>query len=184
MDHHMDLRNLRDPDSLCCLSLLFAGGGIAGWIYEMLFYRINDGMFVERGQGLGPWLPIYGFGSVLICLLASRFEKSKSAVFLVSAAVSGILEFLTGWVLFHFFDGLRLWDYNTEIWNWGNIGGYVCLRSVLLFAFAGVFLTYICVPMISRISCKIPKTLFYLIGFVPGALFIIDILGGYILRLW
>ena len=154
MDHHMDLRNLRDPDSLCCLSLLFAGGGIAGWIYEMLFYRINDGMFVERGQGLGPWLPIYGFGSVLICLLASRFEKSKSAVFLVSAAVSGI------------------------------IGGYVCLRSVLLFAFAGVFLTYICVPMISRISCKIPKTLFYLIGFVPGALFIIDILGGYILRLW
>ena len=110
MDHHMDLRNLRDPDSLCCLSLLFAGGGIAGWIYEMLFYRINDGMFVERGQGLGPWLPIYGFGSVLICLLASRFEKSKSAVFLVSAAVSGILEFLTGWVLFHFFDGLRLWD--------------------------------------------------------------------------
>ena len=102
----------------------------------------------------------------------------------MSAAVSGILEFLTGWVLFHFFDGLRLWDYNTEIWNWGNIGGYVCLRSVLLFAFAGVFLTYICVPVIRRISCKIPKTLFYLIGFVPGALFIIDILGGYILRLW
>ena len=102
----------------------------------------------------------------------------------MSALVSGVVEYLTGWVLYTFFDGLRLWDYNTEIWNWGNIGGYVCLRSVLLFAFAGVFLTYICVPMISRISCKIPKTLFYLIGFVPGALFIIDILGGYILRLW
>ena len=50
----MDLRDLRDIDNLCCLALLFAGGGIVGWIYEMLFYRINDGMFVQRGQGLGP----------------------------------------------------------------------------------------------------------------------------------
>ena len=47
----MDLRDLRDIDNLCCLALLFAGGGIVGWIYEMLFYRINDGMFVQRGQG-------------------------------------------------------------------------------------------------------------------------------------
>ena len=132
----MDLRDLRDIDNLCCLALLFAGGGIVGWIYEMLFYRINDGMFVQRGQGLGPWLPIYGFGSVFICLLAVRFEKSKIAVFLVSALVSGVVEYLTGWVFYTFFDGLRLWDYNTEIWNWGNINGYICLRSILLFAFA------------------------------------------------
>lgn len=184
MDHHMYLRNLRDPDSLCCLSLLFAGGGIAGWIYEMLFYRINDGMFVERGQGLGPWLPIYGFGSVLICLLASRFEKSKTAVFLVSAAVSGILEFLTGWVLFHFFDGLRLWDYNTEIWNWGNINGYICLRSILLFAFAGVFLIYAALPMIGRLQERIPEKAFRAICLIPAVLFLIDIAGGYILRIW
>ncbi len=180
----MDLRNLRDLDNICCLSLLFAGGGIAGWIYEMIFYRINDGMFVQRGQGLGPWLPIYGFGSVFICLLAARFQKSKAAVFLVSAAVSGILEYLTGWVLFHFFDGLRLWDYNTEIWNWGNINGYICLRSILLFAFAGMFLIYIAVPAIRRLSRMVPKHVFYLIGFTPGILFIIDILGGYIFRIW
>ena len=184
MDHHMDLRNLRDPDSLCCLSLLFAGGGIAGWIYEMLFYRINDGMFVERGQGLGPWLPIYGFGSVLICLLASRFEKSKTAVFLVSAAVSGILEFLTGWVLFHFFDGLRLWDYNTEIWNWGNINGYICLRSILLFAFSGVFLIYVAVPMIGKLKELLAEKVFRVICIGPAVLFLIDILGGYIPHIW
>ena len=180
----MDLNNIRDINNLCCLSLLFAGGGIAGWIYEMFFYRINDGMFVQRGQGLGPWLPIYGFGSVFICLLAMRFQKSPAAVFLVSAAVSGILEFLTGWVLFHCFGGLRLWDYNTEIWNWGNIGGYICLRSILLFAFAGVFLVYIAVPSVQKLAGMIPGPLFHLIGFVPGVLFLIDIAGGYILRIW
>ena len=81
MNDYMDLRDLRDIDNLCCLGLLFVGGGIAGWIYEMLFYRINDGMFVERGQGIGPWLPIYAFGSVFICLIAVHFQRSKAAVF-------------------------------------------------------------------------------------------------------
>ncbi len=181
---YMDLRDLRDIDNLCCLALLFAGGGIVGWIYEMLFYRINDGMFVQRGQGLGPWLPIYGFGSVFICLLAVRFEKSKIAVFLVSALVSGVLEYATGWVLYNLFGGLRWWDYNTEIWNWGNINGYICLRSILLFAFAGVFLIYIAIPAIEWMADRIPVKAFRVISFVPAVLFLIDIVGGYILHVW
>ena len=184
MNDYMDLRDLRDIDNLCCLGLLFVGGGIAGWIYEMLFYRINDGMFVERGQGIGPWLPIYAFGSVFICLIAVHFQRSKAAVFLVSALVSGVLEYATGWVLYTFLDGLRLWDYNTEIWNWGNIGGYICLRSILLFAFAGVFLIYIAIPAIEWMADRIPVKAFRVISFVPAVLFLIDIVGGYILHVW
>ena len=152
----MDLRDLRDIDNLCCLGLLFVGGGIAGWIYEMLFYRINDGMFVERGQGLGPWLPIYGAGGALA----------------------------TGWVFYTFFNGLRLWDYNTEIWNWGNINGYICLRSILLFAFGGLFLVYIAVPLIRALSSMVPKTLFRVISLLLPVLFLIDIVGGYVLKIW
>ena len=64
MDTYMDLLNIRDIDNICCLCMIFVGGGIVGWIYEMLFYRINDGEFVHRGQGILPWLPIYAFGSV------------------------------------------------------------------------------------------------------------------------
>ena len=143
----MDLRDLREIDNLCCLALLFAGGGIVGWIYEMLFYRINDGMFVQRGQGLGPWLPIYGFGSVFICLLAVRFEKSKIAVFLVSALVSGVLEYATGWVLYNLLGGLRI-------------------------------------PAIEWMADRIPVKAFRVISFVPAVLFLIDIVGGYILHVW
>ena len=180
----LDLKDLRKGDTICCLALIFTIFGIVGWIYEMLFYRINDGMFVERGQGLGPWLPIYGFGAVFICLFAIRFRKSMPAVFLMSALVSGVVEYLTGWVLYTFFDGLRLWDYNTEIWNWGNINGYICLRSILLFAFAGVFLIYAALPMIERLQERIPEKVFRAICLIPAVLFLIDIAGGYILRIW
>lgn len=180
----LDLKDLRNRDTICCLALIFWVFGIVGWVYEMLFYRINDGMFVQRGQGLGPWLPIYGFGAVFIFLFAVRFRKSMPAVFLMSALVSGVVEYLTGWVIYTFFDGLRLWDYNTEIWNWGNINGYICLRSILLFAFAGVFLIYIAVPMIGRLQERIPEKAFRAICLIPAVLFLIDIAGGYILHFW
>ena len=178
------IRDLRKIDTICYLALIFWVFGIVGWVYEMLFYRLNDGMFVERGQGFGPWLPIYGFGSVFICLFAMRFRKSMPAVFLMSALVSGVVEYLTGWVFYTFFDGLRLWDYNTEIWNWGNINGYICLRSILLFAFSGVFLIYVAVPMIGKLKELLAEKVFRLICIGPAVLFIIDILGGYILHIW
>jgi uncharacterized membrane protein len=183
----MEVQSIRDLskfDTICYLALIFWVFGIVGWVYEMLFYRLNDGMFVERGQGFGPWLPIYGFGAVFICLFAMRFRKSMPAVFLMSALVSGVVEYLTGWVFYTFFDGLRLWDYNTEIWNWGNINGYICLRSILLFAFSGVFLIYIAVPMIGKLKELLAEKVFRVICIGPAVLFIIDILGGYILHIW
>ena len=165
------IRDLRKFDTICYLALIFWVFGIVGWVYEMLFYRLNDGMFVERGQGFGPWLPIYGFGAVFICLFAMRFRKSIPAVFLMSALVSGVVEYLTGWVFYTFFDGLRLWDYNTEIWNWGNINGYICLRSILLFAFSGVFLIYIAVPMIGKLKELLAEKVFRVICIGPAVLF-------------
>lgn len=184
MDTYMDLLKIRDIDNICCLCMIFVGGGIVGWIYEMLFYRINDGEFVHRGQGILPWLPIYAFGSVFICLLGICFQNSKFAVFLVSAVVSAIVEYAVGWYLYTFHNGLRLWDYNTEIWNWGNINGYICLRSILLFAFAGVFLIYAALPMIGRLQERIPEKAFRAICLIPAVLFLVDIAGGYILRIW
>ena len=178
------IRDLRKFDTICYLALIFWVFGIVGWVYEMLFYRLNDGMFVERGQGFGPWLPIYGFGAVFICLFAMRFRKSMPAVFLMSALVSGVVEYLTGWVFYTFFDGLRLWDYNTEIWNWGNINGYICLRSILLFAFSGVFLIYVAVPMIGKLKELLAEKVFRVICIGPAVLFLIDILGGYIPHIW
>ena len=102
----------------------------------------------------------------------------------MSALVSGVLEYATGWVLYTFLDGLRLWDYNTEIWNWGNIGGYICLRSILLFAFGGLFLVYIAVPLIRGLSRMLPTTLFRVVSLLLPVLFLIDIVGGYLLKIW
>ena len=162
-------------EKLEILLLLIVCSGIFGFIYEMLFYRVDLGYFVKRGTTYGPWIPIYGFGGLFIVLISYRHRKKPLLVFVLSTLISGILEFSTGYVLYHIFN-LRLWDYNTEIWNWGNIGGYICFRSVMFFGLSGLFLIYILIPIVKIIANKINNKLFSIISVIPAILFFIDII--------
>ena len=170
----------KQTDLAVCL--VFVISGITGWIYEELFYRINDGCFSWRGHGAGPWLPIYAFGMLILLFATAPVKDSKWKVVLLCAVISGGFEFLVGWALYRFHDGLRLWDYNTEIWNWGNIGGFVCFRSVLIFAAAAPLLIYTLVPLIGKLAKKLPDAVFTLIAVVPFVLFVIDIVSGYLIK--
>ena len=162
--------------------LVFVIAGISGWIYEELFYRLNDGFFSRRGHGFGPWLPIYAFGTVILLLVTAPVKDSKGKSVLLCGLVSGAFEFVAGWAIYHLCGGLRLWDYNTERWNWGNIGGFVCFRSVLVFAVAAPLLIYTLVPLIGKLAKKLPDRVYTLIAFVPFAVFVIDIIQGYLIK--
>ncbi len=161
------------------LLMIFTIGGIFGFVYEELFYRVDLGYFVKRGTTIGPWIPIYGFGALLIAAVTYRVKKIPAAVFAISALVTGALELVTGFVLDSCF-GKRLWDYNTEIWNFGNIGGYVCLRSVLFFGVSALLLQYIIHPYLDKFAAKCPLKVLTVVTVIPSGLFLLDItLAGY-----
>ena len=170
------VEKLMNRNVIYFIMLIFLFGGVVGFIYEVLFYRIDMGYFMKRGTTMGPWIPIYGFGSVFILLTTEKVKSRPLAVFAVAAAISGILEFVTGYILFHYAGGLRLWDYNVEIWNWFNIGGYVCLRSVLVFGAAGVMLQYAARPVFHRIVYEAEAKNVRNLLLILFALFVIDIL--------
>lgn len=167
-------RNMRER-RIQMLLILFVFGGVFGFLYEEIFYRIDLGYFVKRGTTFGPWIPIYGFGSVFIAMATHRMKDRPLGVFLASGAIAGVLEFVTGYVAYHAFH-VRLWDYNTEIWNWLNIGGYVCLRSVLFFAVAGLVLRYVVQPFFEQLIEGWSKKKAYLVAGIPAAMFAGDIL--------
>lgn len=173
---------LTTKQAALAVALIFVIAGITGWVYEELFYRINDGFFSWRGHGMGPWLPIYAFGMVILLFATAPVKDSLWKVVLLCAVISGAFEGLVGWALYHFCGGLRLWDYNTELWNWGNIGGFVCFRSVLVFAAAAPLLIRTLVPLIARLAKKLPAWLYALITAVPFALFVLDIVQGYLIK--
>lgn len=161
------------------LLLIFVVGGIFGFVYEEIFYYIDLGYLVKRGSTFGPWIPIYGFGAVFIALTTERLRGRPWLVLLVSGIVCGVLEYATGFVLDHAFHS-RPWNYDVEIWNWGNLGGYVCARSVLFFAVSGLFLQYVIRPLLERYAGRVkPRTLAFT-SLLPAALCVMDIAASLI----
>lgn len=148
--------------------LIFVIGGFFGFIYEYIFYYFNGGMktFYWRGGNFLPWINIYGIGSIMIYLLTYNYRKEPLKVFLMSVLSTGILEFLSGLGIYIIFDGLRYWDYNTEILNFGNIGGFICFRSVLFFGTSAMFLMYAVVPFCFYLAKKVRKEKFITISYI------------------
>lgn len=158
------------------LILIMVISGFLGFVYEEIFYKIDLGYFVKRGSTYGPWIPIYAFGGLLITLMSYRFRKNPLIIFIINCIITGLLEYATGYVLYEFFN-IRLWDYNTEIWNWGNVNGYICFRSILFFGISSLFLIYTIIPYVKKFAKKIDDKKLTLISMILGCLFIIDMIA-------
>ena len=156
------------------LVVVFSGG--FGWVYEMIFYFFNGGMkelYMQGGNFL-PWINIYAIGAILILLSTYKIRKYPWAVFLVSAVVTGVLELVAGWLVYKIGNGTRYWDYNTEILNFGNIGGFVCLRSVLVFGVSALLLMYVILPFFIWVSVKMNRRAFLTLAILLFSLVMID----------
>ena len=172
--NHYDL-SFKEAVDLLILTMVFSG--VFGFVYEELFYRIDLGYFVKRGSTFGPWIPIYFFGGAMFALLATRMRANPLLVFVLCTVSSGILEYAVGSILYNVFH-TRLWDYNTEIWNWGNINGYICARSVLFFGISGVALIYLVLPLLAMIVHYFSSPALHYVCLGLLALFFVDI-GAY-----
>lgn len=157
-----------------CLYLL-AFSGVFGWIYEFIFYYFNSGMktFYWQGGNFLPWINIYAIGAFLILITVHKLKKNPFLVFFSSMFVTGILEYVSGFIIHRFFH-TRLWDYNIEILNFGNIDGYVCFRSVFIFGISALFLVYLVVPFFIYLSKKLSKKTFLTIGIVLASIILFD----------
>lgn len=165
----------KNIDRINLIILIMICGGIFGFIYETIFYRIDLGYFVKRGSTYGPWIPIYVFGSLFIFLLTEKYRDKPLIVFLLSTIISGLLEYFTG-MFFYEVLNKRIWDYNTEIWNFGNINGYICLRSVLFFGISGLILNYLLLPMLNKIIKKVNYRVLNKICIILFSMFVIDVI--------
>ena len=157
-----------------CLITVIAG--VFGFLYEFIFYYFNGGMkeFFWRGGNFLPWINIYAIGALAVYIFAYKYRSKPLKVFLISVISSGIIELIGGLGLYVLGDGFRCWDYNTEILNFGNIGRFVCLRSVLFFGLSSLMLIYLIVPLCFFFAHKLPKKLFLIITISLCAVILFD----------
>lgn len=170
-DHSFDKMTML---GVFCLIIVIAG--IFGFVYEFIFYYFNSGMkeFYWRGGNFLPWINIYAIGSVFIYFLTYKHRKSALKVFLISTVLCGVLEYIAGWGMYEIGNGFRCWDYNSEILNFGNINGFVCLRSVLFFGVSSLLLIYGIVPLIFALASKMNKRVFITIAITLCSIILLD----------
>ena len=169
-EYHFDKSTM-----LGIIALIIVIAGVFGFLYEVVFYYFNSGMteIYWRGGNFLPWINIYAIGAVLIYFLTYKKRKNPLLVFLISAIATGILEYVGGAFMEHVMH-VKCWDYSTEILSFGNINGYVCIRSVLVFGISSLLLMYLIVPFCFYLAKRMDKKKFLILSYTICAIFLFD----------
>lgn len=117
----------------------------AGWCGEVIFATVRHGKFVNRGMLHGAYCPIYGFGLIIVIVCLTPIKDSWLLLFVGSAVLTTVLEFVTGFVLDKIF-GRRWWDYSNKKLN---IGGYICPQFTIVWGLASLAIMKVIQPAVA-----------------------------------
>lgn len=160
---------------LVIISTLFVIGSLLGWIIELFFRRlVSQKKWVNPGFLTGPYLPIYGFGVVVLYAVSNipLGIELKAVDIIVRIIIIGFgmtfIEFIAGLI---FIKGLKikLWDYSDRK---GNIMGIICPLFSLVWLVVGSLYYFLLNPVLVEGISWISENLIYtfFVGGVVGAM--------------
>lgn len=117
---------------------IFYMGCTLGWLLELFYRRLAHGKWINPGFLIGPYLPIYGFGLVILTFVFLIFKDSSLnpiIIILLMGVLMTIIEFIGG--LIGLKNNVKLWDYSDQ---WGNYKGIICpLFSAIWTAIGAIY---------------------------------------------
>lgn len=165
------------------LTFLFCVGSMLGWCIELVFRRTVHKKWINPGFLVGPYLPLYGSGLVLLFVVC-RFDYSFITepvvrdifVILVITVLMTLIEYFTGLI---FIKGMKvkLWDYSDRKFN---IQGIICPLFTFFWGVLGavyyLFIDKMIFGMVQWFSANIIYSFF--VGIFFGV-FLIDMIYSF-----
>ena len=165
------------------LILLFFAFAFIGWCIEVILKYRQFHRFINRGFLTGPWLPIYGFGAVLITVSVrgiAGFESSIGTTFVISFFVCGIVEYMASFLLEKRYHA-RWWDYSQKPMN---LRGRVWIGNLILFGLGGIAIIELANPVLYDLLSKMSFMARSIIASVLSVCIITDYISSqFIMRL-
>lgn len=162
---------------LVIISTLFVIGSLLGWCIELFFRRyISQKKWMNPGFLTGPYLPIYGFGVVLLYGLSNiplgidnSFVEVLIKIIIIGVAMT-LDEFIAGLIFIKGFK-IKLWDYSNRK---GNIMGIICPIFSLVWLAVGSLYYFLLNPFLVQSISWISENLIYtyFVGGVVGAMIV------------
>lgn len=150
--------------------LLFIIYACIGWILEVLHKFITQRKFINRGFLIGPYLPIYGFGSLLMTCMLTRYKGDFITLFGMATLWCSILEYTTSYVMEKLFKA-RWWDYSTSPFN---VNGRICLVNAIFFGIGGVCIITCTNPIIIPFLKNLPVYFRHIISILLFCIYFLD----------
>ncbi len=130
-----------------------------GWCFETALVSSREKRFVNRGFLRSPFLPIYGFGSIIMIIAGNPFMDDPVLMFVCGALSATLMEYITGWLMELLFK-TRYWDYSDCCYN---ISGRICAEATLLWGFMTLLVNYKVhihiEPLITKLSVAAVNTI-------------------------
>ena len=163
---------------VCKYFLYFIIYSFLGWFMEVCVSLWNKHKFINRGFLIGPYCPIYGWGSLAIILVVGKNTTDVLAVFLKAILICSLLEYFTSYFMEKIYN-VRWWDYSSKRFN---INGRICLETMIPFGLLALLIIYVVHPVIIGIVGKLSYTALIVVASVIFVIYLIDnIVSTYIL---
>ncbi len=156
--------------SLLSLVIMFFIYSGFGWVWEVFYYYLLQGHYINRGVMHGPWLPIYGAGGIAILIFLFPFRKSPVKHFFATMILCGVLEYGTSVFLEYAF-GAQWWNYDGFFLN---INGRICAEGLLVFGIAGLAFIYFLSPLLDDVIRRIKPAKLMPVAVILVTLFVFD----------
>ena len=167
--------------------MFFTFYSIIGWIYEELLFIIEDNVLCNRGVLFGPWLPIYGFGGLVIVGIFYRFKDKKVKIgkinirpillFIESVIFSTLVELFATYII-DFTGGnfKNLWDYSDRLLNFQ---GRIALIPDLKFGIVALIGIYLIQPLLIKFVTMKDQKKVNIVFIILSVLFFTDVIARY-----
>ena len=150
--------------------LLFFVYSFLGWLMEVTQGYVRHKKFVNRGFLIGPYCPIYGYGTISMTLLLKGYANDPIVLFVMAIVICSILEYTTSFVMEKIFKA-RWWDYSNRKFN---INGRICLETMIPFGILGCLMIYFVNPFMFAIIDMIPSNLINIIAVILFIIYLVD----------
>ena len=144
---------------------------IAGWILEVVYRSIRKWSFVNPGLLKGPYLSLYGTGSLILLECIFYFKESPFLIKIIVyfIATTG-LELVSAFIANYFFHK-RLWDYSDQPLQYK---GHVCVKFSIYWILLAFFFEYLLFPLYQNLYNNFSHNIKFLFIVVIFILMLVD----------
>jgi len=161
---------------------------IIGWIYEeyLELFVFKTG-FSNRGVLVGPYLPVYGVGTLAFIFILYPLIKNKDfkrkiimipLIFILCMFIATSIELVTSYIC-EFFMGDWPWTYLEYPYNFE---GRIALSASIRFGLGGVAFLYILQPLYEKMLKKIGDKKVDLISKILIPIFLVDMIYSFFIK--